>query len=87
MNTDSLDTIINFLHTIDIDVVEQELPNDTFLPGISILGNSILIDRNQLKYPGDILHEAGHIAVTEPHLRPLIGTEKAPPNWLSLIHI
>jgi hypothetical protein len=37
-----------------------------------------------LKYPGDLLHEAGHIAVTEERLRPLIGTEEMDNDWPSL---
>jgi hypothetical protein len=35
-------------------VVEKKLPNDTFLPELSIKGNTILMDLAQLKYPGDI---------------------------------
>ena len=37
---------------------------DTFLPGILIEGGGLLIDAARLRYPGDILHEAGHLAVT-----------------------
>jgi hypothetical protein len=70
----TLQQIANFLYSINIKVVEQKLPTDTFLPGLSLLGNSILIDMEQLKYPGDLLHEAGHIATTEENRRPLIGT-------------
>lgn len=80
-NKDVLKTIIDFLFSINIKVVEQELPNNTFLPGLSLAGNSILLDINKLKYPGDILHEAAHIAVTEAHIRPLIGTSAIGDNW------
>jgi hypothetical protein len=62
-------------------VVEKKLPNDTFLPGLSIKGNTILMDSAQLKYPGDLLHEAGHIAVTEEKIRPSLGTEEIGSNW------
>ena len=41
------------------------LDEPTFLPGLSIEAGALLIDE-ALKYPGDILHEAGHIAVTDP---------------------
>lgn len=84
LNTDNQNitrSIIEFLNSINIKVIEQELPADTFLPGISILGDTILIDSEKLKYPGDILHEAGHIAVTEEKLRPLIGTPEMEHNW------
>ena len=82
---DIIEKIVTFLQSIDIMVVEQELSNDTFLPGLSIYGNSILMDLEKLKYPGDLLHEAGHIAITEEKIRPLIGTPKI--HDLSLIHI
>jgi hypothetical protein len=78
---DLLQTIVHFLHSINIEVVEQKLPNDTFLPGLSIYGSSILMDSEKLKYPGDLLHEAGHIAVAEEKIRPLIGTAKIGEEW------
>jgi hypothetical protein len=79
----TLQQITNFLSSIGIKVIEQKLPTDTFLPGLSLLGNSILIDSEQLKYPGDLLHEAGHIATTEENRRPLIGTSEMGENWPS----
>ena len=81
-NTQNIrETIVNFLQSINIKVVEQELPNDTFLPGLSLYSNSILMDVEKLKYPGDLLHEAGHIAVAEKTIRPLIGTPKIADDW------
>ena len=74
-------TIIQFLHSININVVEKELPKDCFLPGLSILGNTVLIDPKQLTHPGDILHEAGHIAVTENKKRDLIGSKEMAATW------
>ena len=74
-------TIVTFLKTIGIAVKQQKLAKDTFLPGLSVVGNSVLIDPEQLKYPGDILHEAGHIAVTDPTTRSLIGTDNMDANW------
>lgn len=76
-----LEQMIDFLNGIDIKVVETELSDDTFLPGLDLKGSSILMDRKKLKYPGDLLHEAGHIAVADPKLRPLIGTDEIPENW------
>jgi hypothetical protein len=60
---DLLDKCITFLLHIGIIVKHEKLPDDSFLPGLSIKEGCILIDREHLKYPGDILHEAGHIAV------------------------
>ncbi len=73
--------ILNFLSEIKINVVERELPPTTFLPGLALGPNSIEIDFEKLLYPGDILHEAGHIAVTIAAERALIGTENMPKEW------
>lgn len=73
--------IIHFLEEIGIPVIETELPGDCFLPGLAIEKNTILMDPAKMKYPGDLLHEAGHIAVTEEALRPLIGTADMDPEW------
>jgi hypothetical protein len=78
-----LPTIIAFLNSINIKVIEQKLPKDTFLPGLSLMGSEILMDLEQLKYPGDLLHEAGHIATTEEKMRPLIGTAQMEATWPS----
>ncbi|WP_430404083.1 hypothetical protein [Fluviicola sp.] len=75
--------IIHFLQEIGIQVVETELPDDCFLPGLSIEKNAILMDSKRMKFPGDLLHEAGHLAVTEEKFRHLIGTEEMDPNWPS----
>lgn len=76
-----LKLIIDFLDEIGLKIIENELSDDCFLPGLYPKGNGIILDRNRLKYPGDLLHEAGHIAVTEEHLRPLIGTNKITEKW------
>lgn len=73
--------VIQFLDEIGIAVIEKELPDSTFLPGLDIENDRILVDYAKLKYPGDILHEAGHIAVTSLSERKLIGTEKMPSEW------
>jgi len=59
----SLDQCISFLRRIGINTRFATIPEDSFLPGLSIEGGCIIINREKLLYPGDILHEAGHIAV------------------------
>lgn len=66
---DTLASIYAFLERIGIPYTETELPGDTFLPGIKIDGGEIFVDPSKLTYPGDILHEAGHIALTAPQSR------------------
>ena len=57
-----------FVRGVGIAVHTAEL-GDTFLPGLEIRGGALLIDEARLTYPGDILHEAGHIAVSDPATR------------------
>jgi|GEM_PF-200432 len=54
--------ILDFLDEIGIPTKTQTLGN-TFLPGIEINKGVLLYDPVNLLYPGDLLHEAGHIAL------------------------
>jgi carbamoyltransferase len=67
--TDHLETILGFLSELGIVVRNTELKRETFLPGLTFGDNAILMDRDKLKFPGDILHEAGHLAVVTPEKR------------------
>lgn len=58
-----LDKYLTFLEEIGIETAFRKIDTVCFLPGLSIENGQIIIDKEQLKYPGDILHEAGHIAV------------------------
>ncbi|HEX4409192.1 MAG TPA: hypothetical protein VH206_10500 [Xanthobacteraceae bacterium] len=58
-----------FVRGIGIPVHAGTLHDDTFLPGLDIHDGAIFVDETRLKYPGDILHEAGHLAVTDPTVR------------------
>ena len=55
--------IVAFLHEIGIEVRTGAVPDGTFLPGILVDGETLVVDEAKLKYPGDLLHEAGHLAV------------------------
>lgn len=57
------DQVVSFLRETGIPVYFDTIEGQTFLPGISISNGTILVDKDKLTYPGDILHEAGHIAV------------------------
>ena len=70
-----LDKCIDFLHQIGIPIREDKLPVDSFLPGLSIEEGCIVIDRAALKNPGDILHEAAHIAIVPSPERPSLNAE------------
>jgi hypothetical protein len=60
---DYLATCISFLQEIGIETKFEKLDEPGFLPGLSIRNGAIIVDKEALSYPGDILHEAGHIAV------------------------
>jgi hypothetical protein len=68
--------LVRFVSGVGIAVERCNLPEPTFLPGIAIRRGALLIDETRLAYPGDVLHEAGHIAVTTPDKRH--GDEFAP---------
>lgn len=78
-----LQKIIQFLETIGIQVIEKDLDDTTFLPGLSLGPDTVYVDYSKLKYPGDLLHEAGHIAVTSPEERKLAGSDKMAEGWPS----
>jgi len=67
--------MLEFLDRIGIAYRIAKLDEQTFLPGIAIDGGTVIIDPERLAYPGDILHEAGHIAVTEPSRRGSLNQE------------
>jgi hypothetical protein len=60
---DLVDKIVDFLIEIGLEVTRAHLQQQTFLPGVSVDHGTILIDESKLLYPGDLLHEAGHLAV------------------------
>jgi len=76
-----LKLILSFLKEIEITVIERELSEPTFLPGLSLGPNCIYVDYSRLLYPGDLLHEAGHLAVATGEQRGNIGNISADKNW------
>jgi len=59
-----LQRLFEFLSTIGIRVTHAEILQQTFLPGVLIRHGELIVDEGRLLYPGDLLHEAGHIAVS-----------------------
>lgn len=56
--------IVTFLREIGLEIKVAEFHQPTFLPGIDVDQGALLVDQPKLTYPGDLLHEAGHLAVT-----------------------
>lgn len=67
--------IIDFIREIGLDVGTCELPEQTFLPGIRASRGKLWVDPRRLRYPGDLLHEAAHLALTPTADRALAGPE------------
>ncbi|MEQ8909056.1 MAG: hypothetical protein RIC95_07680 [Vicingaceae bacterium] len=74
---------LDFLTEIGISAEKALLTDTEFLPGLKVYKGKILYDENRLLYPGDILHEAGHIAITPKVERTKIGTAKMAKDWPS----
>lgn len=60
---EALPRILAFLGEIGLEVREGPLPGSTFLPGIAVEQGTLRFDPARLLHPGDLLHEAGHLAV------------------------
>lgn len=60
---EGLIAIVAFLREIGITVRSGDVPDQTFLPGILVEGDSLVVEEAKLQFPGDLLHEAGHLAV------------------------
>ena len=61
--------IVGFIKDIGIPIRETKVPKNSFLPGISIERGAIHYDVEVMKFPGDLLHEAGHLALMTPEDR------------------
>ena len=73
--TDPTENILGFLREIGLGLTEGNLPNDTFLPGIEIVDGGLVVDKTKLKYPGDLLHEAAHLAIAPASIRASLSGE------------
>ena len=72
--------IIEFIRDVGIAVGDGEVGDQSFLPGIEVVEGSLVVDRQKLKYPGDLLHEAGHLAVTPSVYRLSLSGEVLTPD-------
>jgi len=63
MNAQALGEIVDFLNRIGLKTCSREISGATFLPGIHVEQGILVYDPEKLMHPGDLLHEAGHLAV------------------------
>lgn len=69
MSLPVINQIINFLESVGISVICKPITADTFLPGLQLENGKLVVDHEKLKHPGDLLHEAGHLATMPPSVR------------------
>jgi hypothetical protein len=55
--------IVAFLREIGLAVQADVVDGDLILPGIKVDQGVLFYDPARLQFPGDLLHEAGHLAV------------------------
>lgn len=67
-------SIVAFLREIGLTVRWATLDDTTFLPGLHLEPGGLVVDPEKLKHPGDLLHEAGHLAVMLPNQRATTGS-------------
>jgi len=67
--------IIDWLRQIGIGVRLEALNQKTFLPGVTLAPGGLIVDPERLLYPGDLLHEAGHLALMLPADRASTGSD------------
>ena len=72
--------IVEFLRDIGFSVVSESIDGESFLPGILIRDGVIVVDRMKLTYPGDLLHEAGHLALADGKTRAALNNEVVLPG-------
>jgi hypothetical protein len=76
-----------FVRGVGIEVCAATLSEPTLLPGLDIRHGAVLVDEPRLTWPGDLLHEAGHVAVAhpderrQPTLSPTPGDEMTTIAW------
>jgi len=66
--------IVAWLREIGLTVRLTSLDGETFLPGVTLEPGGLAVDPERLLHPGDLLHEAGHLATMKPARRATTGS-------------
>jgi hypothetical protein len=96
-NSSIVQLITDFLLGIGLSVESSDFDEVTVVPGIKIDLGRLLVNESRLLYPGDLLHEAGHLAVKSANQRPYVsGDADSSPaeemmaiawSWAALKHL
>jgi hypothetical protein len=89
--------IVEFLRAIGVQVAPTATEEDMVLPGIRIANGSLLIDEERLLWPGDLLHEAAHLALAPTNRRAALSGDTGNDggeelgslawSWAALVHL
>ena len=74
-NHEVTEKIVAFIRSIGLEVRTGSVADGAVLPGITVDQGVLVYDPARLKFPGDLLHEAGHLAVKPPADRRLTGAD------------
>lgn len=66
---------VAFIQSIGLNISWVDSLTDTIVPGFAIEGGVLQICKNDVFYPGDILHEAAHLAVIPAKDRPALSNK------------
>ena len=69
MSNTVIDKMLGFIKAMGLEYQFDTIEAKTFLPGLDFREGALIIDHDKLLYPGDILHEAGHLACMPPDIR------------------
>jgi hypothetical protein len=61
--------LVDFVRSVSIEVRACTVDWKTQFPGLEIRAGAVLVDESRLLHPGNILHEAAHIAIHDPASR------------------
>ena len=78
-------TIKDFVRSVGIDIRPMTSGVKCFLPGLDIADGAVLLDEEGWSFPGDLLHEAGHVAVASPEERLLPKLDPTPADEMTAI--
>ena len=67
---ETLTPILAFLDEIGVPCAPGAVSEASFLPGVAIVEGALVYDAGQISAPGDLLHEAGHLAAVPERWRP-----------------
>ncbi len=80
MSASITDRITGFIAATGIPVSRGWVEDDSFLAGLTVRHGAVVYAPTRLAHPGDLLHEAGHIAVADPASRATLNTLSTDPG-------